>query len=253
MEKDVGMPDLEWNRKAWNDPGQWLDGGDSWSDGWGGPRAQWYGAIFPRIARWLPVARLLEIAPGAGRWTQFLFGQTTEYFGVDYSQICVEQCRRRFSGFNKAHFIQNDGRSLDGVPDGSIDFAFSFDSLVHAEQDVVGHYCEQINKKLSPSGVAFVHHSNARMGVDNVEILYPQRGRAISVSSSLVKEAIEKTGGRVLIQEEVNWQSQKRIDCMTTFCRNTSYTHLDYKLIENDDFMAEMNLIRASLSHYHQP
>src|SRR6202795_2264314 len=124
------MPDLEWNRVAWKDPRQWADGGDGWSDGGGGARPQWYGAIFPRIARWLPVARLLEIAPGAGRWTQFLLQQTNEYYGVDYSQICVEQCRRRFVAFNKAHFIQNDGRSLEAIHDNSIDFVFSFDSLV---------------------------------------------------------------------------------------------------------------------------
>jgi hypothetical protein len=247
------MPDLEWNRVTWSDPRQWLDGGDSWSEGWGGPRPQWYGAIFPRIARWLPAKRLLEIAPGAGRWTKFLLGHTSEYYGVDSSPICVEQCRKQFCGFNKAHFIQNDGQSLEGIPDNSIDFIFSFDSLVHVELDVVGGYCEQINRKLSHCGVAFLHHSNALMGVDNVEVLYPQRGRATSVSSAAIKETIEKTGGRVLIQEEVNWQSKKRIDCMTTFCRNGCYVDIQYKLIENDNFMAEMEYIRDSLSHYYSP
>jgi hypothetical protein len=136
------------------------------------------------------------------------------------------------------------------IPENVIDFVFSFDSLVHVELDVVGNYCEQINKKLNHFGVAFLHHSNALMGVDNVEALYPQRGRATSVSSTGIKEIIEQTGGKVLLQEEVNWQSKKRIDCMTTFCKSTSYPDLTYKRIENDNFMTEMDLIRASISQY---
>jgi hypothetical protein len=139
------------------------------------------------------------------------------------------------------------------IPDDSIDFVFSFDSLVHVELEIVGGYCEQINKKLNDRGIAFLHHSNALMGVDNTEILYPQRGRATSVSSANIKEIIERSGGRTLIQEEVNWQSKKRIDCFTTFSKNTSYAHLQYKLIENDNFMAETELIRASLSQYYCP
>ena len=244
------MPDLEWNRVTWSEPKTWLDAGDEWSRGWGGPPAQWYGAIFPRIARWLPAARILEIAPGFGRWTQFLLRQSDEYYGVDYSPLCITQCKKRFSGSVRAHFIQNDGRSLGAIPDNSIDFVFSFDSLVHVELDVLGSYCEQINRKLNPSGVAFLHHSNARNGVDAARGLYPQAGRAISVSAAAVKEVIENTGGRVLIQEEVNWESVRRIDCMTTFSRNIAYTHLNYKLIENDDFMVTRDLTCASLAHY---
>jgi SAM-dependent methyltransferase len=247
------MPDLEWNRVTWNNQREWRDGGDDWSEGWGGPEPQWYGAIFPRIARWLPAAKVLEIAPGFGRWTQFLLTQTNEYYGVDYSSICVEQCRKRFAGFVRAQFVQNDGRSLDGVPDNSIDFVFSYDSLVHVELDVVGGYCEQIIRKLSQCGIAFLHHSNALMGVDNTEVLYPQRGRATSVSGAAVKEIIERTGGRTLMQEEVNWQSNKRIDCFTTFSKSTSNYPPEYKLIENDNFMAEMKLIRGSISQYYYP
>jgi SAM-dependent methyltransferase len=246
------MPDLEWNRLTWNQPDQWRIGGDDWSDGWGGPSPQRYGALFPRIARWLPAARILEIASGFGRWTQFLLRQANEYCGVDISPICVEQCRKRFAAFPKAQFIQNDGRSLEVVPDGFINFVFSFDCLVHVELDVVGSYCEQINRKLSDCGIAFLHHSNALRGVDGSEVLYPQRGRAVSVSATAIKQIIEGSGGRVLIQEEINWQSKKRIDCLTTFTKDGAYAGLEYKHIENDNFMAEMDMIRSSLSHYYQ-
>ena len=243
------MPDLDWNRTFWNDQHPWPESGDEWSVGWGGPRPQWYGAIFPRITRWLPAQKILEVAPGFGRWTQFLLRQTDEYYGVDLSPRCVQRCRQRFSAFNRAHFIQNDGRSLQMIADDSVDFVFSFDSLVHVELDVLGPYCEQINRKLNANGVAFIHHSNALNGVGPDQPHAEGRGK--TVSSAAVKQIIERTGGRVLIQEEVNWAGKARIDCMTTFCRTPAYPYLRYKLIENDNFMQEMALIKASQSQYY--
>ena len=54
----------------------------------------------------------------------------------------------------------NDGKSLAMVPDGSVDFAFSADSLVHAEADALEAYVHELARTLSPDGVAFIHHSN---------------------------------------------------------------------------------------------
>jgi SAM-dependent methyltransferase len=241
------MPDLKWNQDRWDVRYEWPESGDEWSAAWGGPRPHWYGAILPRIARWLPARRILEIAPGFGRWTQFLLRQSERYYGVDLSPKCVQRCRQRFAAFDRAHFIQNDGRSLQMIPDQSIDFVFSFDSLVHAELDVLGPYCEQLVRKLSADGVAFIHHSNALAGFDPGTTA---EGRARTVSSRVVKEVVEKGGGRVLVQEEMNWASTARIDCMTTFCRDSAYPHVNYQLIENSNFMAEAEAIRASIGQY---
>jgi hypothetical protein len=46
------------------------------------------------------------------------------------------------------------------IENGSIDFAFSFDSLVHAESDVMSSYAHELARVLKPGGVAFLHHSN---------------------------------------------------------------------------------------------
>jgi len=243
------MPELEWNRVRWNDEHPWPESGDEWSVGWGGPRAQWYGTIFPRITRWLPARKVLEIAPGFGRWTQFLLRHTDELYGIDLNPKCIQRCVQRFSAYDRAHFIQNDGFSLEMVGDETIDFAFSFDSLVHAEIDVVTAYCQQIVRKLNATGVAFIHHSNAANGVD------PQdpnaSGRAQSVSSQAVRAVIEQAGGRVLIQEEINWSSTARVDCLTTFVRGNAYPHVGYTKLENNHFMLEMEIIQAYQSQYY--
>jgi hypothetical protein len=44
------------------------------------------------------------------------------------------------------------------VADGSIEFAVSSDSLVHAEADVLESYASKLARVLNPSGVAFIHH-----------------------------------------------------------------------------------------------
>src|SRR5437899_8768206 len=58
-------------------------------------------------------------------------------------------------------FHVNVGKSLDIISDESIDFAFSFDSLVHADGEVIGTYLRQLARKLKPRGAGFIHHSNA--------------------------------------------------------------------------------------------
>ena len=51
------------------------------------------------------------------------------------------------------------------VEDRSIDLAFSFDSLVHAEGDVLDGYVEQLARKLSPTGSAFAPLEHRAIGL----------------------------------------------------------------------------------------
>ena len=108
---------------------------------------------------------------------------------------------------------------------------------------MVTAYCQQLVAKLSLNGVAFIHHSNAANGVDAED---PNAsGRAQSVSSQAVKQIVEQAGGRVLVQEEINWASTARVDCLTTFVRGQAYPHIGYTRLENNHFMLEMQIIKA--------
>ena len=66
------MVSVNYNKKWWGQDYDWSEAGDEWSRPWGGPEAQWYGSLYPRIHRFLPTGQVLEIACGHGRWTQFL-------------------------------------------------------------------------------------------------------------------------------------------------------------------------------------
>jgi SAM-dependent methyltransferase len=241
------MPDIEWNKAAWDGGYGWADAGEEWSAKWGGSEAQWFGALYPRLHRLLPAKRILEIAPGYGRWSIYLIPACSAYLGIDLSKACVDACRARFSDVEHAHFLQNDGMSLDGAPDGDFDVIFSFDSLVHAESDVFQCYIPQLIKKLSHNGVAFLHHSNV-LEFDNPQRL-PEHGRGASVSGGVVAELVAKNGGRVIVQEAISWVDTGLLDCLTTFGHNGSSTAEPIKLV-NPHFMEEATMIREFQSHY---
>ena len=154
------VPSIEENLDRWDADYDWGEGGEPWSKPWGDATAQWFGCLYPRVRRFLPAETILEIAPGFGRWTEFLLGQCDTLIGVDVTPKCVEACRKRFSDRPQARFETNDGCSLPMVDDSSVDFAFSFDSLVHVEAEVLAGYLGELARVLRPEGVAFLHHSN---------------------------------------------------------------------------------------------
>lgn len=154
------MPSLDWNLEQWDRKHDWAQDGAEWSTTWGSDRMQWFGALLPRIQAFLPAPTILEIAPGFGRWTAFLQPYCRHLHAVDLSANCIDYCRTRFADLDNISYSVNDGMHLDAVADNSIDFAFSFDSLVHVEDNVIASYLHELRRVLSGNGVAFIHHSN---------------------------------------------------------------------------------------------
>jgi SAM-dependent methyltransferase len=233
------MPNLDWNSAFWDAQYDWKTGGEEWSEVWGGSEPQWFGSLYPRLHRFLPTGNLLEIAPGFGRWTKYLIPNTARYIGVDLSQVCVDACRRIFCNVRHATFVKNDGLSLPGIENSSCDLVFSFDSLVHADFDVMQAYIPEILRVLSPNGVAFIHHSNLLAFHGS---LGQPHARSLTVSADNVARAVELAGGSVLIQEVINWGSEHTHDCLTLFGRwsaNSKPVRVD-----NPRFMDEALIVR---------
>jgi SAM-dependent methyltransferase len=231
------MPDLRWNLRFWDCDYDWKDGGEEWSVGWGSSEAQWFGTLLPRIHGFLPARRILEIGPGFGRWTRFLLPQCSRYVGIDLSPKCVEACQKRFRHLWKIHFYHNDGLSLDRAR-GKFDFVFSFDSLVHAEVNVFEAYIPQILAKLNENGLAFVHHSNLRASGASVN----DHARAETVDYQVIAEVVRRSGGRVLVQELVNWGGEEPIDCFTLFGLGRQSSPA--VVIPNREFMQQARFVK---------
>lgn len=197
-----------------------------------------------RIHRFLPVGNVVEIAPGHGRWTFFLRQYCETFVGVDLSPECVDACRRRFSDWPAASFHVNDGYSLSMVADGSADFVFSFDSLVHAEWDVVASYLRELSRVLAPDGVAFLHHSHmgvhTKNPIDRLTARVENRHwRSLSVSGSKVEQECLRLGLSCVSQERVNWGEGFISDCMSVVVRSESALARQCVAVDNANFMRE--------------
>jgi hypothetical protein len=71
---------------------------------------------------------------------QFLKTKCQSTIAVDLSETCIKHCKTRFASETHIQFHTNDGTSLAAVPDNSVDFVFSFDSLVDVEKDLMEAY-----------------------------------------------------------------------------------------------------------------
>ncbi len=148
------------------------------------------------------------------------------------------------------------------IPDKSIDFVFSFDSLVHAEAEVIEAYLNQLAIKIQPNGIGFIHHSNLgkyqqalslidKIPIENRELivnrifLAPTHWRAASMTTELFAEYCDRAGLQCISQEPVNWGTDDLlIDCFSVFTPKNSIWARPNNVIENRDFMKEAVLIK---------
>src|SRR5207249_3566065 len=106
------MPGLEENLNAWDKSYEWTKAGNEWSAAWGGADAQWFGSILPRIHSFVPARTILEIAPGHGRWTNYLRQLCKQLIVVDLAPNCIKVCEERFASDSHLRFYVNDGGTL---------------------------------------------------------------------------------------------------------------------------------------------
>ena len=250
------MPTLRENKTTWDGAYAWEQRGDEWSTAWGGPAMQWHGAILPRIHAFLPAPTILEIACGYGRWTQYLASQCQRLLAVDLSEECIAACRQRFAAHDHLEYFVNDGRSLDMVRDGSVDFVFSFDSLVHADASVLQAYVTQLARILRPEGAAFLHHSNlgeyayydtvhripklqailSRLGILERDLHWRDPG----VTGAQIANFAASAGLQCIVQEKITWGTRRAlIDCMSTIVRPGSKRAGTPRVRRNPDFMRQ--------------
>jgi len=242
------MPTVKLNAATWNGGYDWSNAGEEWSQSWGGSESQWYGSLLSRLGCYLPVRTILEIAPGYGRWTQFLLRYCARLIGVDLSAECVQVCQRRFASYPRSKFFVNDGKSLQAVANGSVGFAFSFDSLVHAEDDILASYVTQIALKLTPNGVGFIHHSNLGACAPDTPNVHQ---RAASMTADKFAAFCSSANLACISQEIINWGQAELVDCLSTFTPAGSVWDRPLRRLENPRFMLEAEMLKAISSLYH--
>jgi ubiquinone/menaquinone biosynthesis C-methylase UbiE len=237
------MAHLDVQKTAWEQY-DWSAMGEEWSSEWGNSTVQWIHTILSRIHCLLPAESILEIAPGYGRWTRFLIDRCSKYVGIDISETCIDACRERFKNARHARFAVNDGKSLSTVDDNSIDFVFSFDSMVHCETDVLQSYLSELAKKLKVGGKGFIHHSNMGEYLVNGELTVPNKHwRGKSMTLSHFREFCANSGLKCVSQEKVTWGQVEFNDGFSFFARlDTSDPNFSTPtlVVENSNFLIEI-------------
>jgi len=220
----------------------WSQGGEEWADVWGGSDMQWFATILPRIHNFLPATRIVEIGAGYGRWIPFLAGYCEEMLVVDITQDCFEHLKQKYEKDSTVQPILGNGSSIHGIKPKSVDFVFSFHSLVHADLPTMRGYIEELDRILTPNGVAFIHHSNAAAyeNQPGFDLAALADYRDISVSGDAVAEAAREQGLLCVSCEEVNWETEETLDCFSVISRPMSLWGRGETRIRNANFRTEM-------------
>ena len=191
-----GLNSAALNREIW-DGWDWNSGGEEWT-----ASEAWKASLVQHVLRAniQPGSRVLEIGPGAGRWTEVLAAVAGHLTAVDISRECIEICRQKFAASANAEFHVTDGASLPFVEAASIDAIWSFDVFVHINARETGGYLEEFGRVLRPGGRGVIHHGSAggRLG-----------GWRSDVTAEVFRELL-KSAGLTLVAEFDRWQDDGR-------------------------------------------
>lgn len=225
---------IENNKILWDEKYRWEKNGDEWTgqaikckmpyEDW--KQSMYQNLIIPNIRQ---KSIVLEIGAGHGRWSSLLAPKAGTLFLVDLSSNCIEFCKRLFASQSNIKYLVNDGKTLSGIEDSSIDFVWSYDTFVHIDEYIIDSYLSEIYRVLHSGGRAIVHHPGrkhyflflgfirhlGRLGnwfyrLISMRQLKDIDGWRSNVSSQMFKNLAEKNGLEVIEQLQY-WDKKNKI------------------------------------------
>lgn len=107
-----------------------------------------------------PDSRVVDLGCGIGRVMRPLAPLCREIIGVDISAKMIEMGRAYLGGVPNARLVHTSGAALPGVADGSVDFLYSLICLIHVDKRTAFRYLREIERVLTPGGMALVQVEN---------------------------------------------------------------------------------------------
>lgn len=159
---------VEQNKKIWNSY-NWLCGGEEWTED-----AYKYRKIDPNLWKTSLInemifkyiekgTMILEIGPGAGRWTEILLKLADRLILADITEKCLDICQKKFSINSNIKYclIQNQG--LGDIESSSVDYIWSYDVFVHINPTDTERYVRDFQRILKAGALGIIHHAGTYM------------------------------------------------------------------------------------------
>lgn len=188
-------------QRFWNDDTNWTQGGHEWSTPFGTTENLWNKHLFDDLKEFRN-KKILEIAPGHGRITQFLSILAKELIVVDLNSNCIKNTKEKLGHHVLAYFVNN-GNDLPNIRNNSQDLVYSYDSFVHMHRNVIEDYLKEIQRVLVEGGKGIIHHSNLWQGKD---YSFQNTAGRSNMTIEVFKELVEKFGMRVIEQKPITFE-----------------------------------------------
>ena len=193
------MPDLQWNRRWRDDLAQWQAGDErgEFGDQWGDPeevdclsdvRDRF---VLPHVSAHKTA---LEIGSGGGRWTQYLLGFGRLYC-VDLNPEMFHYLLRRFGPRPHVGFCQTAGTDFPGIPTRSLDFVFSFGTLVHLDPPLIERYLANLSPLVRPGADVVLQYA------DKEKPLGASNAGFAQTTSAVMRGLLERSGYEVVEED----------------------------------------------------
>lgn len=142
----------------------------------------------------------LEIGPGGGRWTRYLLDAKTLTI-VDFHQELLDQLKRNYNKKNMV-FVKNNGNDFPGVPDGSVNFLFSFGVFVHLDPPLIEAYLSSMRRVLASGANVVLQYA------DKTKIM-AQGNPGFSDNDPTRMRAMVQAAGYTIVEEDLTslWHS----------------------------------------------
>jgi ubiquinone/menaquinone biosynthesis C-methylase UbiE len=198
---DLPSHTIKENRNLWDDY-DWSRSGEEWT-----LHAKRYKGVEPDAWKQSIIndlmlkyikggSTILEIGPGAGRWTETLANMATSLILVDISKKCLDLCKERFKNYDNIKYFLTTG-TLESIQDNSIDYIWSYDVFVHINPTDIRTYLHDIRRILKPHGYGIIHHSG----------LYDAKTREKGFRSFMTRELFAsyvEQNGMILVEQSSN-------------------------------------------------
>lgn len=152
---------------------------------------------------------VLEIGIGGGKTAALLLKHCQKLICADISAEMLQATQQRL-GEERVSYVKLDGLTLNGIPPGSMDVCFCYDTMVHIEPRDIYNYLVQIPPLMRGKRLCLFHHSNilTPLGWEKFLNDYPHNlmgkrdGTAFSVMSDRMMEKFLTHLGYEILHKE---------------------------------------------------